>query len=352
MKRKSATQPDTASYEARRQSAVDELLLLTDTGIDSAFERVTHLVATQLHVPISAFSVVDRDRQCFRWAQGIDIEETPREGSFCGYTILQDDIFIVSNARRHKGFKDNPLVTGETNIAFYAGAPVRTPSGHKIGSLCALDNRPRRLTSGMRQALLDLRGILEALIELLTLSMLDHLTGLYNRRHFDDVIDREWRRACRLRLPVALLTIDIDNFKSYNDTYGHNAGDQCLRKIAETVKTECKRSGDIPFRIGGEEFAVLLTVTDHKQAYAVAMRLHRAIRAMAISHTHSPSKIVSLSIGLAATESLPKDGSGFRDFILCSDEALYAAKHQGRDRVVARRFSVTTGCRAAEPQDC
>lgn len=111
MRRKSATPLGRASDEARRQSAADELLLMTDTGIDSAFERVTHLVATQLHVPISAFSIVDRERQYFRWAQGLDIEEAPRKGSFCGYTILQDDLFIVSDARRHQAFKDNPLVT-------------------------------------------------------------------------------------------------------------------------------------------------------------------------------------------------------------------------------------------------
>lgn len=340
--------PPKAINEAQRQAGVDELLRL-NPELESAFDRVTHLVATQLRVPISAFTIVDRERQYFACIQGLGVQETPRDISFCGHAILQDDIFIVPNANQHKDFHDNPLVTGEPNISFYAGAPVHTPNHQIIGTLCAIDRRPRKLTRRMRRTLLDLRDIMESLIKLLSLSLLDHLTGLYNRRHFDESIGGEWHKACRLRLPIALLSIDIDYFKSYNDLYGHQAGDSCLRTIAETVATECRRSGDIPFRTGGEEFAVLLTATGGgQQATYLAQRLLQAIRALAIPHLHSPSQIVTVSIGLASAESLPRDGSGFGEFIRCSDHALYAAKHQGRDRVVANSFDASLGCHAAE----
>ena len=335
--------------ETERGAVVDDLLLESDPDMESAFERVSRMVTTQLHVPMSAFSVLYRGRQCFRWSHGLDVDWNSGKTSFCTHAIQQDDVFVVPDARRHKDFHDDPLVIGGPRVAFYAGASVRTVNRRKIGVLTALDNRPRRFTTGMRQALLDLRDILEALIELRTLSVLDHLTRLYNRRHFDAVIDREWHRACRLSLPVALLTIDIDYFKRFNDSYGHQAGDECLRKVAETLKTECKRSGDIPFRTGGEEFAVLLTVTDGKQgAVEFADRLRQAIRDLAIPHKHSPSGIVTITIGLASANSFPTDGSGFERFVRCSDEALYAAKHQGRDRVLAKSFGVNTGCIPAE----
>ncbi len=335
--------------EIQRPAAVDDLLLESDPDMESAFERVTRMVTTQLHVPMSVFSVFDRTRQYFRWSHGIDVDGIPGKSSFCTHAILQDDVFVVPDARRHKDFHDDPLVTGPPWVAFYAGVPVRTGKRRKIGALCALDNRPRRFTAGMRQALLDLRDILESLIELRTLTVLDHLTRLYNRRHFDAMIDREWHRACRLSLPVALLTIDIDHFKAFNDAYGHQAGDECLRKVAETLKTECKRSGDIPFRTGGEEFAVLLTVTDGRQgAVEFADRLRQAVRDLAIPHKHSPAGIVTICIGVASTHSFPTDGRGFERFVRCSDEALYAAKRQGRDRVLARSFGVHTGCIPAE----
>jgi len=339
--------PRKPSNESERQAAVDELLI-ADPALERAFERVTHLVATQLHVPISAFTIVDRDRQCFKSIHGLDVQETPRDVSFCGHTILRDEIFVISDARRHKAFRDNPLVTGEVQIGFYAGAPVHSPNRQRVGSLCAIDNKPRKMTRQMRSALLDLRDILEALILLLTMSVRDHLTGLSNRRHFDEVIDREWHRACRNGLPIALLTIDIDYFKRFNDTYGHPAGDECLRRLAGILRMACKRSGDMPFRTGGEEFAVLLAETSGKQgARELAAKLQASIHDLAIPHAAAPLGIVTTSIGIASAEFLPRDGRGLEEFILCSDDALYAAKAQGRDRIVAQGFEQSAKARKA-----
>jgi len=327
-----------APHESKRQTAVDEFFM-SDCGLESVFDRITSLAAAHLNVPISTFSIIDRDRQFFASVHGLDIRETPRDIAFCAHTILREDINVVSDARCHPIFHDHPMVIGEPGIVFYAGAPVHAPNGQIIGTLTAVDTRPRDFTAGMGQALLSLRDVVESLIQLLSLSVLDHLTRLYNRRHFDELIAREWFRACRLNLPIALLTIDIDQFKSYNDGNSHQAGDRCLSKIANVLNTLSKRSGDMPFRIGGEEFAVLLTASSgRKQALDFANRIRETIHSLSIPHEHSPCGIVTVSIGLASAEPQPWDGGAMNDFILLSDEALYAAKDQGRDQVVTRFF--------------
>lgn len=332
--------PGKASNELERQVAVDELLVM-DLELKKTVNLITRMVATQLHMPMSAFTIIDRDRLYVTSQYGLEIDEVPRDLSFCGHAILQNDVFSVPDALRHQDFHDSPFVTSAPNIRSYWGVPVHAPNGQTVGALCAVDTQPRTLSPTERGALVLLRDILEAVLELLYTSLHDHMTGLSNRRHFDEVNRREWRRACRSRLPIALLSIDIDFFKSYNDTYGHQAGDECLRKIADTLKNKCKRSGDIPFRVGGEEFAILLTATNGERgAVEFASELQQAIHAVAIPHHWAPSQIVTASIGLtiAESDSLPTDGSGLYEFVLKSDEALYAAKAQGRDRTVLMRF--------------
>lgn len=162
----------------------------------------------------------------------------------------------------------------------------------------------------------------------------DTLTGLSNRRHFDEVKEIEFRRAKRLRQPLSVLLCDVDHFKRYNDTYGHAQGDACLQAVARVLQDHFSRAGELPARIGGEEFAVLLPGTDLRGAQLAAERLREAVVARALPHTASGvAPHVTLSIGVAQLD--PATMDRFDAVLQLADEALYRAKHLGRNRVAA-----------------
>lgn len=164
-----------------------------------------------------------------------------------------------------------------------------------------------------------------------TLSQTDALTGIANRRHFDDVLAKEWKRAQRVGEPLALAVLDVDWFKAYNDHYGHPAGDSCLQQVAQTLAATISRSTDLVARYGGEEFVFLAPSTGPDGAQSMAEKLVRAVEALALPHERSPLGHVSISVGIA---SLRNDGDGSAQILLQrADAALYRAKAQGRNRV-------------------
>src|SRR5262245_34111646 len=164
------------------------------------------------------------------------------------------------------------------------------------------------------------------------LAQQDALTGLKNRRVFDEHLERYWRRAIDEKRGLAILLIDVDHFKAYNDRYGHQAGDLALRRVAEMLQMFVKRQTDVLARYGGEEFAVLLYDVDAAAAENVAAQMRRAICAMGLEHRDSRlGQIVTLSIGVAVVEPSPERRS--RGALQLADEALYQAKKMGRNRV-------------------
>jgi len=164
------------------------------------------------------------------------------------------------------------------------------------------------------------------------LSTVDGLTGIANRRQFDAALRQEWRRARRRGHPVALLLVDIDHFKAYNDGYGHIAGDDCLRRVATTLAAALNRAGDLVARYGGEEFAVLLPETAADEAKRCAECLHEAIRTLRLPHRFATGRDhVSVCVGFASVE--PNPSLGPNDLVDRADKALYVAKIAGRDRV-------------------
>ena len=166
----------------------------------------------------------------------------------------------------------------------------------------------------------------------------DGLTGLANRRRFDESLEQEWRRAAREEVPLALLMIDVDRFKLYNDRYGHQRGDECLRAVAAAMAQVARRPADLTARYGGEEFVLLLPGVDEAGAGAIAARMLAAIRATGIEHAgNPPSGIVTASIGVASV--LPRLGraeSSAAALVERADAALYEAKRTGRDRAVTQ----------------
>lgn len=163
------------------------------------------------------------------------------------------------------------------------------------------------------------------------LASTDALTGLANRRRFDQVLNAEWRRALRDRGPLSLLMIDADLFKSYNDTYGHPRGDNCLKQIAEAAQDVVARPGDLVARFGGEEFAVVLPNTDRAGALQLGLQICEAMRARMLPHSGNPAGFVTVSVGCATM--VPTFGQHAFNLIELADDALYKAKHQGRNRV-------------------
>ena len=169
--------------------------------------------------------------------------------------------------------------------------------------------------------------------ELQRLASLDGLTQIANRRRFDEYLRMEWKRLTRAGKPLSLILSDVDAFKLYNDTYGHQAGDDCLRAVAHTIERFPRRSTDLTARYGGEEFAVILSETDAAVAVRIAEAFGAAVAGMAIEHRTSPTApFVTLSSGVATR--IPDRESDPASLILAADRALYAAKENGRNRVV------------------
>jgi two-component system, chemotaxis family, response regulator WspR len=179
--------------------------------------------------------------------------------------------------------------------------------------------------------------LMETNLELQRLTNVDGLTGLSNRRYFDEYMNKEWRRAIRAAAPFALLLIDIDYFKQYNDTYGHLAGDEVLKAVAGAIQICCRRANDLAARFGGEEFVVALPGPPLADAALLGETLRAAVQALRLEHSGAATApSVTVSIGVVST--VPGLDESFLPFIEAADRALYAAKHSGRNRVVVGHY--------------
>jgi diguanylate cyclase (GGDEF)-like protein len=170
--------------------------------------------------------------------------------------------------------------------------------------------------------------------ELHRLATSDGLTHVANRRCFDECLEREWKRMMREHKPLSLILCDIDFFKPYNDTYGHQAGDDCLQQVANAIRMAVKRAGDLVARYGGEEFAVILPSTDTEGAMQVAQEIQLQIKTLNIAHANSAiTNCVTISVGVGTT--IPSKDSSPNMLIAITDKALYKAKAEGRDRIIS-----------------
>ena len=169
--------------------------------------------------------------------------------------------------------------------------------------------------------------------ELQRLSSLDGLTGIANRRRFDEFLEQEWLRAARGNKTLSLILTDIDHFKTYNDNYGHQGGDEVLRRVAQAIENGAHRPGDLVARYGGEEFAIILPDTEPVGAASVAEAIRQSVERLNIPHGFSTAADhVTLSLGVASI--IPREGGLPATLIEAADEALYEAKHSGRNRYV------------------
>ncbi len=247
---------------------------------------------------------------------------------------------------------DRPMLAGVAPRLLSGEAQVTSCFRYirKDGSTVWVEGRARLLrdTNGDTQLISNVRDITDrraaenqvAVLnrELARQANTDGLTGLANRRRFDEALDLEWRRGAREETPLSLLMIDVDRFKLYNDRHGHQGGDACLRAVAATMAQVARRPADLTARYGGEEFAILLPGVDAQGAAALAGRVAAAVRATGIAHEdNTPAGVVTVSIGVAtAIPSLAMEAPGLAALVTGADAALYEAKRSGRNRVVAQ----------------
>lgn len=312
--------------EALRLDALEKQQI-TDTPRDEAFDRVVRLACAALEAPIGAITFIESERQWIKAEQGLGVRETPREQSFCTHALLGDDMLVVEDAARDPRFCTNPHVTAENGIRFYAGAPLTTREGFKLGTLCVVDHIPRKINQRDRSLLRDMAAIVVSEMELRRRIGTDALTGLYTRRFLDELGEREILRARRTQAPLTAAFIDADHFKSINDTYGHPAGDAVLRGLGPAIRKSL-RATDLLGRYGGEELVLLLPETSLEQAAPVLERLRQDVEAMHIPDLQG--RKVTVSIGAAE---LRPDDVTFADLLARADAALYRAKQSGRNRV-------------------
>lgn len=320
-------QPDLAE-EARLQ-AVDRYDIL-DTPREEAFDRIVRLTRRVFDMPVAMVSVIDAHRQWFKACEGFAACEASRSDTFCNLTIRGSGPLMVPDTLLDPRFERNPFVLADPSLRAYAGAPLTTPEGHNVGTLCAIDYRPRSFTASDAEMLVDLARIAMGELELRRAAETDTLTGVLSRRAFRERGDREMALARRHGHDLGCVCIDLDHFKSINDRFGHPAGDAVLTGAADCIRSMLRQT-DLFGRLGGEEFAVLLPHADQARAMDVAQRIRAAIA----RHGHQIAGkrlTVTASLGVASFDAAAAD----LDALLAqADAALYEAKAAGRNRAVA-----------------
>jgi len=259
-------EPDFPDDEEQRLATLQSLNIL-DTAAEERFDRLTRMARRLFGVPIALVSLVDKDRQWFKSSMGLEARETPRDISFCGHTILDDASLVVPDTNNDTRFADNPLVTEDPSIRFYAGSPLAAPNGSRLGTLCIIDRKPRNLDDEDIEALEDLAAMAEAEIAAVQTSTMDELTDISNRRGFVILAEQALSFCARHDIPATLVFIDLDGFKPINDTFGHAEGDQALISFAREMK-DALRESDIFARLGGDEFIALLLNSELQPAMA------------------------------------------------------------------------------------
>jgi len=336
-----------AHDEEQRLAALHRLKLL-DTPGEERFDRITRLACRALRMPIAAISLVDRDRLWFKSTHGLALSELPRPGTFCDAAMAVDEPFQVRDASADPRFAGLPMVVDKPFLRFYASHPLFAPDGRRLGGLCVLDTRPRELAEGELEILRDLARIVETELQVDVLAQarselasdldaarrqvyIDTLTQTWNRAGILEILQREHARARRTKSLIGIAMVDLDNFKTVNDTYGHLTGDRVLRAAAERM-IEAVRPYDAVGRYGGEEFLIVLAERDVQRVAAIAERVRANIAQRPVS-VDRRAIAISASVGVACSEA-PLGQQDVHQLLQRADEALYSAKRSGRNKVV------------------
>lgn len=322
---------DEDSIEAGRLEALNRFDVM-DTPREDAFDRITRLIRNIFDLPIAIVSMIDGHRQWYKAYEGLDNREVGRNETFCKHTVQELMPVVVPDARDDVRFAQNPSVTGDPHIRFYAGVPLRTGDGHNIGTVCAIGYEPRQFTARETAILSDLAQLAMDALELRQLVAVDGLTDTLSRRAFKEQGAHALALAQRHKHNLACIAFDLDHFKSINDRYGHAAGDKVLTAVAKACREQL-RGSDLFGRLGGEEFALLLPHTDRSSMIDVAEKLRNAIGEVVV-HQGLSKVDVTASFGMAALDAQTPE---IDTLLANADAALYQAKAAGRNRCIAWR---------------
>jgi diguanylate cyclase (GGDEF)-like protein len=242
--------------ELRRQSSLESLRIL-DTPREDRFDRITRLAQRLFTVPSALVTLIDRDRQWFKSAVGIEAQQTLRSESFCTFAIQDSNIMLVEDATRDDRVKNLSAVTGEGHLRFYAGYPLRAPDGSRVGTLCILDTEPRTLEQFELDTLSELGRMVEMELGVTSDKTHDPLTGVLNRWAFEQRASGFLRVASLLNLGATLVLFELTGLARLNAEGGHQSGNEALAGFVRHLQQTCRES-DLVGRYGGDELAVLM----------------------------------------------------------------------------------------------
>lgn len=308
----------TLHSEVARRQEIEQVLQTSQSRLQLVLDMTDHSYDALFVLNLDPFEIIYMNRTC--WAStGYSAEQLRGIIAICPDDLMPHASSWIEAVRQQVARGESAIyqqqirVRSGTLIPVEISARPTTRLGHAY-LVCVGRNNHEQL---------------EATAQLEKLSQLDGLTGLFNRRYFDSALAAEWRRLQRQHLPLGLLMIDVDHFKSYNDNYGHLAGDDALRHISDALQVHVGREGERVCRYGGEEFAVLLPGADLAQCHRVAALIHDEVRAMQIPHVTEIGHL-TVSIGIACA--VPGCRQPPEALISAADGALYHAKRSGRNR--------------------
>ena len=278
--------PPIPSDESQRLKTLRDLRLL-DTPPEERFDRVTRLAKQVFAAPIALVSLVDADRQWFKSRQGLDAAETPRDISFCGHAIVDDEIMIVNDAATDQRFCDNPLVCDDPNIRFYAAYPLAAPDGSRVGTLCIIDNKPRELSDNQLQLLSELGRMVEEELKAANDATIDPLTEMSNRNGFVAIANHLLPLCKRKDEPATLMMFHLAELQDFEEQHGRYEGDTLAAELGRLLMAGF-RGSDIVARITIDVFAILMAGTPLDGAEEARKRFEQQLdaRNRDTSHRH------------------------------------------------------------------
>ena len=270
--------------EKERQQALDDLGQL-DSPAEERFDRLTRLVREHFDVPYSMITMLDRDRQWIKSCQGAAVSESPREMSFCNYAIMQEGLFTIADMKKDERFREHPLVTGPEQVRFYAGMPIHTACGHRVGTLCVLDDHPRQMTLAQAQAMRDFGALVESELQRQRLAQseeiliralgkekaraaVDEETRMWNRDHILKVLESEQYFQGQQGQALALAWLSMDA-PAHADARAWNQVSQRIRRAVRPL--------DSVGRTGSSDFLLIMPNAAKDQLANIARRILRTV---------------------------------------------------------------------------
>lgn len=344
--------------EATRLMTLDSYEIV-DSAPEKSYDDVARLTAYVCAAPVAMINFFDRDQQWVKshFATGNFADKALHlpAGAILRERMVQQPgkVLQITDMSLDEGFSGAPLLHGTAKLRFYAAMPIYSPSGQILGALTVLDRRARQLApeqclaletlSRQIMELLEMRrtliGLSDANAKLGQQNITDALTGVPNRRAYDQKLTEEYSRAKRTGAPLSMLLIDIDNFKEFNDSFGHPAGDTALQSVARVLMSSL-RPYDFLARYGGEEFVIILPSTDLTDAIVVAERVRSLV-----AGSDFPHRKFTISVGVSRLDV----EAGARAMVQAADNGLYRAKAAGRNKVLIGKLNDTSPAGSATP---